>query len=293
MKEWGPWQAMDKDQVQRIEGTDGTVGAIWHWEGDTVGTGSQKILSLEPNKNVRCELHFIEPFESISTATYDLEPVGDSTRITWGMEGENNFMGKIMGVFMNMDNMIGPDFEKGLANLKALAEEEQAARMAELADRTFGGYVINTVERPEMTYVGRRSKVKFSEMKPFFGASFGAAGAAIGQAGLQMTGAPAGVFFSWDEKAQVADLLAGMPVVATPDMKVTGMDVHTIPASKMLHIAYYGAYEGSGKAHMAMDEMITAKGLTHYGNVIEEYITDPTSEPDTAKWLTNIYYMVK
>jgi effector-binding domain-containing protein len=293
MKQWGPWQEMDKDQVQSLEGADGTVGAVWKWEGDTVGKGSQTIMSLEPNRSVRCKLHFVEPFESISTATYDLQAVGDSTMVTWGMEGENGFMGKVMGVFMDMDKMIGPDFEKGLANLKGLAEKEQADKAAAVAGKTFGGYVIETIERPEMVYVGKRSKVKFSELEKFYGSSFGAAGAAIGTAGLNMAGAPSGVYFQWDEKAQVADLFAGMPVVAPADVKLPGMEVYTVPASKMLHIAYYGSYDGSMRAHMAMDEMIQAKGFTHYGNVIEEFITDPMAEPDTTKWLTNIYYMIK
>jgi len=293
MKQWGPWQQMDKDQVQTLEGTDGTVGAVWRWEGDTVGKGSQTIMSLEPNKAVRCQLHFVEPFESISTATYDLQPVGDSTMVTWGMEGENGFMAKVMSLFMNMDKMIGPDFEKGLANLKALAEKEQAEKDAALAAKTFGGYVIETIDRPETVYVGKRGKVKFGDLEKFYGTSFGAAGAAVGNAGLNLAGAPSGVYFAWDEKAGVADLLAGMPVVAPADLKMPGLDVYTVPASKMLHIAYYGSYDGSMRAHIAMDEMIKANGLTHYGNVIEEYITDPGAEPDTAKWLTNIYYMVK
>ncbi|HRP00721.1 MAG TPA: SRPBCC family protein [Flavobacteriales bacterium] len=294
MKEWGPWQAMDKDQVQRIEGTDGTVGATWHWEGDTVGTGSQKIVSLEPNKNVRCELHFIEPFESISTATYDLEPVGDSTRITWGMEGENTFMGKIMGVFMDMDKMIGPDFEKGLANLKALAEEEQAAVLAEKASRTVDGYLIETVEGAETVYIGMRDKkLKWKDMGAFFGTHFPAIGAALGAAQLEMAGAPSGVYWAWNDKDQTTDMMAAMPVKGDASTQVAGYTTHVVPAGRRLKVAYYGDYTKNMDAHLAIDTYIREKGLTHYGNVIEEYVTDPMAEPDTAKWLTNIYYMVK
>ena len=294
MKEWGPWQAMDKDQVQSIEGTDGTVGAVWKWEGDTVGTGMQTLKALEPNKSVRAELKFVEPMESVSTATYDLEERGDSTRLTWGMEGENNFMGRIMGVFMDMDKMLGPDFEKGLSNLKVLAEKRHADDRSELAANTVNGYRIETVENPEMVYIGTRNKkLKWNDMTAFFGDRFPAAGAAIGAAKLNMAGAPSAVYWEWNEKDQTADLMAAMPVQGDASTKVAGFETHVIPSGKMLKIAYYGAYDGSMNAHMAMDQYITDKGLTHYGNVIEEYVTDPMAEPDTAKWLTNILYMVK
>jgi effector-binding domain-containing protein len=284
---------MDKDQVQSIQGTDGTVGAIWMWEGDTVGKGMQTLTSLEPNKSVRAELKFVEPMESVSTATYDLEVVGDSTRITWGMEGKNGFMGRIMGVFMDMDKMLGPDFEKGLATLKGMAEQDHAEALAERQAKTVDGFVIETVERPETVYVGKRAKVKFADMSAFYGKTYAAAGEAVGKAGLEMAGAPSGVYFEWDEKKGETDMMAAMPVKAGSDLKVEGMDVHTVPASKMLHIAYSGAYEGSAKAHYAIDGYIRTKGLTHYGNVVEEYVIGPASEPDTAKWLTNIYYMIK
>jgi effector-binding domain-containing protein len=293
MKEWGPWQEMDKDQVQSIQGTDGTVGAVWVWEGDTVGKGMQTLTALEPNKSVRAELKFLEPMESVSTATYDLEAMGDSTKLTWGMEGENGFMGKIMGVFMDMDKMIGPDFEKGLATLKGLAEEQAATVQAATMANTVGGYLIETVDRPETVYVGKRATVKFDAMTEFYGKTYAAAGPAIGKAGLEMAGSPSGVYFLWDEKKGVTDMMAAMPVKAAADLKVEGMDVHVVPASKMLHVAYLGAYEGSANAHYAIDEHIKAKGLTHYGNVIEEYMVGPGTEPDTSKWLTNIYYMIK
>jgi effector-binding domain-containing protein len=295
MKEWGPWQEMDKDQVQSIEGADGTVGAVWMWEGDTVGKGRQELTELVENDRVRTKLVFVVPVmgESVSVGTYDLEVQGDSTKITWGVEGENGFMGKITGVFMDMDKKLGPVFEKGLSNLKGMAEAQHAEARTSLASKTVGGYLIETVDRPETVYVGKRATVKFDAMTAFYGKTYAAAGPAIGKAGLEMAGYPCGVFFQWDEQNGQADMMAAMPVKAASDLKVAGMDVHVVPASKMLQVAYYGPYDGSAKAHYAIDEHIKAQGLTHYGNVIEEYVTDPMAEPDTSKWLTNIYYMIK
>ncbi len=294
MKEWGPWQEMDKDQVQTIEGTDGTVGAVWSWKGDTVGTGSQRIVAMEPNKKVTCELHFIEPFESKSMVDYELEPSGDSTRMVWRMSGENNFMGRIMGVFMDMDEMIGPDFERGLVKLKTVVEASHAEAMAAEAAQTVDGYRIETIDNGEQVYIGTRNKkLKWSAMQPFFGAQFGASAAAVAAAKLELAGAPSAVYWEWNEQEQTADLMAAMPVNGDAETEVKGFTTHVIPAGRMLKVAYYGDYDGSMKAHMALDKYIKDKGLTHYGNVIEEYVTDPMAEPDTTKWLTNIYYQVK
>ncbi len=295
MKDWGPWQEMDKDQVQTIEGTDGTVGAVWTWEGDTVGKGMQELTELVENERVRTKLTFFVPVvgESVSTGTYDLEPTAEGTRMTWGFEGENGFVGRAMGVFMDMDAQLGPDFEKGLAKLKIMAESEEQGLNAQITEKTFNGYVVETVERPEQVFVGKRATVKFADMKDFYGSSLGAAGAAVGQAGLELSGHPSGVYFSWDEKAGKAELLAGMPVKAGSELSVPGMDVHVIPACTMLQIDFFGDYGSIGDAHEAFDAMIAAKGLTEYGNRIEEYVTDPGTEADPAKWLTKVYCMVK
>ena len=294
MKEWGPWQEMDKDQVHTIEGTDGTVGAIWTWQGDTVGSGSQRIVALDPNKRVECELLFREPFESRSTVAFDLEPRGDSTRIVWSMSGENGFMGRIMGVFMDMEGMIGKDFERGLSTLRRLAEQAHAEAAAEVAANTVNGYRIEVMENGTQVYVGtRNTKLKWAAMEAFYGAQFGASAAAVSAAGLELAGPPCAIFWEWNEQDRTADLMAAMPVKGNDSTVVKGFTTHVIPAGRMLKVAYYGPYDGSMNAHLALDRYIKDKGMTQDGNVIEEYVTDPMAEPDTAKWLTNIYYQVK
>lgn len=292
MDKWSPWNALDPNMKKTMEGTDGTVGAIGRWEGNAeVGKGEQRIDSLAPNSLVRNHLTFLEPWTSECDALVELTPEAEGTKVTWAMVGDNNFASKLMGKFMDMDAMIGKDFDKGLGMLK---EQVEAAEVERKANQASAGYVIEAIENPEMVFVGKRdAKVKWSDMAAFYGTNFQLAGGAIGKAKLAMAGAPSGVFWAWNEADQTADMLAGFPVKAGADLKVDGFDVHVIPAGKMLKTPYYGAYEKSGAAHEAMDAYIKANNLTHYGNVIEEYITDPMTEKDTTKWLTNIYYMVK
>jgi len=295
MDKWSPWNERDPNMKKTLEGTDGTVGATQSWEGNSdVGKGVQRIDSLAPNTLVRTKLMFKEPMESEGDALVELAPDGSGTKVTWAMVGENNFLSNVMCKFMDMDAMIGKDFEIGLGMLKEQVETAEAIRLAELAAKTSGGYVVETVDRPELVYIGKRNKkVKWAEIPVFYGTNFGAAGAALGAAGLEMTGAPSGVLWAWNEKDQTADMMAAMPVKGDANTKVEGFETHVIPAGKMLMVAYYGDYSKNMPAHEAIDAYITAKGLTHYGNVIEEYVTDPMAEKDTTKWLTNIYYMVK
>ncbi|MBP6312421.1 MAG: SRPBCC family protein [Flavobacteriales bacterium] len=290
---WSPWKDADKDQVTTFSGPDGEVGSIQEWVGDTVGTGSQEIIELEPNKHVGSTLKFIEPFESQAKVDLDLATEGDGSKVTWKMTSQNNFMARVMNVFMNMDEMIGPEFEKGLTKLKDMSEAEYTAVAAELAAKTFRGYVIETIERPSMTYVGKRAVTKFAEMERFIGTTYGAAGAALGKAQVPMSGSPSALYFSYDDKGMSADMMPAFPVKADQGFSLAGYTTYTTPASKALHIPYMGAYDKVGEAHYAMDEMIKANGLTQHDVVIEEYVTDPMSEPDTSKWLTNIYYLVK
>jgi effector-binding domain-containing protein len=292
MKNWGPWQAMDKDQVQSIEGTDGTVGAVWKWEGDTVGKGMQEIVAIETNKSVRTKLTFLEPMEAVNESTYDLEDLGDSTRITWGLQGENDFLGRVMGLFKVMDRMIGPDFERGLSNLKGLAEADAqaiAARKARMVD----GFEVNLIDRPTMWYLGERKRVKWSNLEAFFGQSFGKAMGILKAAGLEPAGPPTGLYFEWNEAKQEADVLAGIPVPASTMDRLIGTVLAEVPAGKAYTIDHYGPYANTGKAHEAMDKKLAADGATSLGVVLEEYITDPTMEPDTAKWLTRVVYPIK
>ncbi len=291
---WGPWIDMEREVVTEWSEEDGVVGASQSWEGDTLGKGMQRIIAMEPDRKVSTELTFLEPWESKSEVDLVLTPEEQGTRVDWVMTSQNKGLARLMAVFMDMDGMIGPDFERGLEKLKATVEEKQRAQAADLQSRTHRGYVIETIERPQMTYIGKREKkLKWTEFEKFYGQNFGGAYAAAGAQGIEPVCCPSGIFFAWNEEEQTADVMAGIPVKGGEEIVVKGWETYTVPTSKMLHIKYYGAYDKSAEAHYAMDDMIKANGLTHYGNVIEEYVTDPSQEPDTAKWLTNIYYMVR
>jgi len=122
-REWSPWEDIDPNLERRYSGPESGVRAVYEWSGNRkAGTGRMEILETTPPTAVEIQLDFLKPFKSRSTATFTLAPTADGTHVTWAMEGPKTFMTRVMGVFTSMDKMIGPDFEKGLGRLKALAE---------------------------------------------------------------------------------------------------------------------------------------------------------------------------
>jgi len=129
--EWSPWEKLDPNLKRSYSGPDSGPGASYSWVGnDKVGEGRMTILEATPASKVAMKLEFIKPFQATDTATFTLVPEGTSTKVTWSMDGKNNFMSKTFSLFMNMDKMVGADFEKGLANLNTIAAHDAAQAAA-------------------------------------------------------------------------------------------------------------------------------------------------------------------
>lgn len=123
---WNDWTPYNKDPAMKkaYSGNDRGVGAHYAWEGNKeVGKGEISITETTPPNKIVMDLHMIEPFEGHNVATFTLSAAGDSTKVTWSLDDKQKFIVKVIGIFMNMDKMIGGDFETGLARLKVTAEK--------------------------------------------------------------------------------------------------------------------------------------------------------------------------
>ena len=122
---WSPWAKMDPAMKQTFEGPAAGTGASYSWVGNSkVGEGRMTITESEPAKHVAMRLEFLKPFAATNTADFTLAPEGGGTKVTWAMTGKKNFMSKAFGLVMNMDKLVGADFEKGLNNLKEIVEKK-------------------------------------------------------------------------------------------------------------------------------------------------------------------------
>ncbi|GLU44439.1 SRPBCC family protein [Allomuricauda sp. NBRC 101325] len=123
--EWSPWGKRDPNMQKKFTGKDGEVGAISYWKGNKeVGEGEQELSKIVEGERIESQLRFLKPWKSTSDAYLVTEEIDEQrTRVIWGFSGNNQFPMSIMMLFMNMDKMIGKDFEEGLASLKEIMEK--------------------------------------------------------------------------------------------------------------------------------------------------------------------------
>ena len=120
---WSPWAKLDPAMKQSYEGAPSGTGAIYAWAGNNqVGEGRMTIMESRPSDLIRVKLEFLKPFAATNTAEFTFIPEGDQTTVTWSMAGKNNFIAKAVHLFMDMDTMVGGQFEKGLARMKSAVE---------------------------------------------------------------------------------------------------------------------------------------------------------------------------
>ncbi len=120
---WNPWAKMDPAMKQTYEGAPAGTGAVYTWTGNRqVGEGRMTLTESRPPDLIRINLEFLKPFAATSTAEFTFSPEGQRTAVTWSMVGNLNFVAKVIHLFVGMDRMIGANFEKGLADMKSVAE---------------------------------------------------------------------------------------------------------------------------------------------------------------------------
>jgi uncharacterized protein YndB with AHSA1/START domain len=121
---WSPWAKLDPSARNAFEGAPVGTGAVFTWAGNhKVGEGRMTLTESHPNDLIRIKLDFIKPFASTATAEFTFKPEGKQTAVTWSISGQKVFVSKAVCMFMNMDKMVGGQFEQGLAQLKSVAEK--------------------------------------------------------------------------------------------------------------------------------------------------------------------------
>lgn len=281
---WSPWAALDPNMKTSITGTDGAVGAMYQWSGnDDVGEGKQTITALTPDR-IDMEVNFTRPFKTTSPTYMSFKADGKKTTVTWAFDMHVAFPWNGFAMFTDVDAGVGVDYERGLKNLKKNCEE--------IAHKKYRGYEVADLEMPVRFFAAIRKTVTFADIPTFFGDNLGKIMEQVQKAGATLAGAPSGLFWSYDEQAGKTDMAAAIPM-AEDKKPGGGCSVFPVGGHRALVIEYFGPYEKTGEAHLAMDEYMAEKGLQNIPPAVEEYLTDPGQEPDTAKWLTKVIYFVE
>ena len=125
---WSPWEGLDPELERSYTGAESGEGAVYGWSGNRkAGQGYMKIVEADEPTRVEIDLTFEKPWKSRNDTVFVIEPDGSGSRVTWTMTGHKTLMTRVLGVFTSLDRMVGPDFEKGLARLKAVAEQPSSS----------------------------------------------------------------------------------------------------------------------------------------------------------------------
>ncbi len=123
--EWSPYEKLDPAMQRSFSGADSGQGAVYAWDSKgKAGAGRMEITQTTAPNSIVIQLDFVKPFEAHNTATFTLQGEGDATRVSWTMSGRANYFHKLLSVFLNMDQLIGKDFETGLDNIKRITEQQ-------------------------------------------------------------------------------------------------------------------------------------------------------------------------
>ncbi len=287
-KKWSFWDNIDPNMKSTFEGSESGVGAIHKWESenDSVGKGSLTITQSEPGKFVETKLAFEGMGESMGG--WRIKDTTGGVAVTSYMDMAPPFLFRPMCLFMDMEKMLGEDFMKSLAGLKTLAEsiknEPPPAPVIEEG----------TMEATKvLTILDSCNSMK--EIGPKLGALYGEMGAEATKAGAKQAGAVFAIYHKVTvmENGDMKFVLeAGVPV--DKEMKSAGrVKYWVMPACNVVKAAHYGKYETTDRTHAAAHEWISSNNKQIIGSPWEVYVTDPGKEPDSNKWLTEIYYPIK
>lgn len=281
---WSPFQDSMSDMKTIIGDPSEGVGAIMNWESKKDGNGSLTFIEVIPDNSIKAELIFENYSKSI--VTWDFKPMQDGTKVVWGMDVENlpYPFGRWMGLFMG--KMMRPDYQKGLNSLKLLCEsgdviESKKGITSEVIEKDIAPMIALTI-KDSCTVEGFSQK--FEEI-------YGLINIYMEKMKIKQTSPPFCIYHNWNPNG-ITVFEAGIPI----SKKVVGngrIKFSELSGGKVLMASQFGPYESSGYAHEAIDKYMKEKNKTCIGSPWEVYVTDPITEPDTAKWETQIYYPVK
>jgi len=284
---WSPWADQDPNAKYTIEGPEYGVGAKQSWVGDpgTVGSGSQEIVEVQSGESVTSSLDFGD--QGLATARLALVSERSGTKVTWSLDADNGAgpIGRWFGLFL--DRFVGPDYEKGLARLKALAESLPKTDFADLA------VSLVDVAPTTVACLESQSSKDVTAMGEAIGAAFTKVVAFMNAHGQKQAGRPITINTLWDDTGY--GFTAGIPVDRAPVGEIPAdspIKVQPTYSGKALKILFKGPYGGVPPNFVKLEAFMAARGYEAAGPTWNEYVSDPGTTPE-AELTTNFYQPVK
>lgn len=289
-KQWpafSPWIEQDKEAT--LNYAEKTVGkdASYSWNGEVLGEGSMTTLETEANMSIKQKIEFIKPFEANADISWFFEPTNSGTKVTWHMEGKQDFMTKLFTTVMgSIESETGPNFERGLFKLDSVAQAEMKVYSINVEGVTqhSGGY-----------YLYNTTSCKFSEFETNMKEMLPQVGAYAMTHNVTMAGPPFILYHKWDEENDAVIFSCCVPTNSKIISNEPGILTGQLKSFKTVKTVLKGNYDNLKEAwettmtYIADNKLEMIEG----GPMLETYLTDPMSHPNPAKWVTEIYVAVK
>ena len=281
------WSQKDSTIKYTRTGTDGTEGAGTSWTGDPEisGDGKIEIVSLEENKTIKHKLSFTKPKKGTAESAFALKETNGVTTLTWNFDLVTPRPWNIFNLFYSLDKKMGTDFDESLTTLKTAIEKINGTTPAKTYD-------VQLMNFPATEFAMIRQQVKWMDLLSFFEEHLPIVYQEAQNANAT-PGTATGLIYEWDEKNQQADIAAAVPVAAGTKIDNPIVQATNIPASKAVFVTYTGAYDKLQDAYNSIEQYLSDNKLKAKTPSIEQYVTGPANEKDTAKWITKIVFLVE
>ena len=287
---WGPWKEQDPNIVMSFPEKTSGVGASYSWKGETAPDGSIETVDVIPNKSIDQKITFDTPLgESMSDIYWTFETVDGGTKVTWGMKGSQSFQDKAFWATQDStySQMLRPMFPKGLKNLEKLVEEKMSSYSVNVDGITqhSGGFYMYNTTASALTDVGEKMGKMIPQVYSYMQTN-----------NIPMTGSPMTIYEQWDMTNGTTIFSSAIPTsskVITP----SGSPVLCgfMPSQKVVKTTLKGDFKNLQEAWAAANKYITDNELekNEASKDFEVYTTDPTTVPNPANWVTEIYIPIK
>lgn len=278
---WSPWLENDSTMVFNYGESSYGEGATYSWTSENSGNGKQSITSVKTNEEIKTLIQFdgMDPVEG----EWKFENLDQSRiSVTWSFFPKFSFFKRVFGIFV--EGQVGQSFETGLSNLKYVVESSKVEEVS---------LPVKKATLDSMTFYSIRESVNMTEINSeFFATRYAEILDYLGNEKSKITRPPFVVYHKWDEERRTADLEVGIPVNSDLEGEdnIKRKSLETVEA---LQVDFYGPYTLTGKAHLAIDEYAEVNGIDLMGISLEIFVTDPSEEADTNKWLTQVVYPLK
>ena len=285
INQWSPWVATDPNALITISGPTRGVGATITWDGRIVGQGHQVILESQPFSRVVSQLDL--GGQGRPTSSFELLQVESGTQVNWSFENEFGFnlVGRYFGLML--DGIVGPDYEKGLVGLKAMAERLPRADFSDIEIEH------RTIEAFDIAYLPTTSVPEAAAISEALGDAYFALLNFIDKHDLQDAGAPMSVSGSFNGSRLQFD--AAIPIrgltLDTP-RDGSGVKIGRSYAGRVIRVKHVGPYRNLGRTHDKIAAYLAALGIKRNGNAWESYVSDPTRVA-AEDLLTYVYYPIQ